>query len=106
MVGKKVVKNGKVEEVSEEEWKKLEEVSGKRVKKVDYEEVMKKLNGRCLSVKKIGEVMKESSGGLKKKVYYSEVLSMMSRMEESGRMRFERRKGDVILYRCEVLSEE
>lgn len=106
MKNKIVVKNGKIEEVSMEEFNKLKEVEGRREKKVDYEKLIEKLDGRCLSVKMIGEEMKMCSDGKKKKVYYSEVLGMIGRMEESGRMKFSRGQGDVIIYKCEDIRKK
>jgi len=98
MKRKKVV----VDEIDDKKFLKLkivEDGNGKKKKLVDYEKLVDELDGKVLSVKGIGKLMKKCSGGLKTKVYYSEVLGMLKRLDENGTIEFERRQGEVIYYK-------
>jgi len=77
----------------------VEDGNGGRTKKVDYDKLVDELNGRNLSVKRIGELMIECSNGKKTKVYYSEVLGMLKRLRENGTITYKRGQGEVIYYK-------
>lgn len=87
------------DEISEKRFRKLSEVSEScRVKKVDYERLVEELDGRYLTVKKIGELMKKCSDGKKKTVYYSEVLSALQRLQKQDLINIEKRSGLRVYY--------
>ena len=95
-LGRKVVID---DEITEKKFRKLSEVSGTcRVKKVDYEKLVEELDGKFLTVKRIGELMKKCSGGKKKTVYYSEVLGALKRLESQDLINIEKRVGLRVYY--------
>lgn len=95
------------DEVSEKEFLKMSEVSGtgRRVI-VDYEKLIDMLDGKYMSIHKVGLLMLQCSGGQKKKVYYSEVLGALKRLKEQGRIEFERRQGQNIYYHFTKVVKE
>lgn len=101
---KKVVVEGG--EITVKEFETLPEATGGRTKKVDYDQLVDKLAGRVLSIKGVAQEMKNCSNGLKTKVYYSEVLGAIDRLKESGRLDFQRRQGDVIMYHFTIPEPE
>ena len=109
---KKVVVKKYKDELGEKEWLKCVEVdedSEGRVKLVDYEKLMKEMDGKVLSVRGIGKMMVKCSDGRKKKVYYSEVLGMLKRKEDAGVISVERRKkkeGGVIYYKISRIVKQ
>lgn len=96
MVRKKiVVVNG---EISEKEFEQLSDKEQPHVRKVDYDALIARLDGRYLTVKTIGEEMLACSNGLKNKVYYSEVLGAIKRLQTQGKINVERRVGQRVYY--------
>jgi len=107
---KKVIVKKKLapDEVTSEkflEFEEIEDVGEGRVKLVDYDKLVAELDGRMLSIRGIGELMKKCSGGLKSKVYYSEVLGALKRLRDEGRIEFKRRRGEVIYYQITKVEE-
>ena len=90
------------DEVSGEKFLKMKEVNeigSGRVKLVDYKKLVDELDGKMMSVRGIGKMMKKCSGGKKTKVYYSEVLGMLKRLVDSDKIVISRRRGEVIYYK-------
>jgi len=93
------------DEINEMKFRALNEVSEScRVKKVDYEKLVQELDGKFLTVSKIGELMVKCSGGQKKQVYYSEVLSAIKRLVEQNKITVERRVGLRVYYGIRKVS--
>lgn len=99
---------GKVEEeLTPEEFLALEAVpEGFRRAKINYEEVLEEIEGRCLSVSAIGKIMLAHSEN-KDKVYYSEVTGFLSRLPKRG-WKVEKKAGGIVYYRVtkESIEEE
>lgn len=101
---KKIVVKKYSDEVSEEKWLEMKEVKkGEgRTKKVNYNELLERLVGcnKGLTVRRIGELMMDCSAGMKTKVYYSEVLRVIEKVELSEELKVERKVDKVsgILY--------
>lgn len=94
------------DEITVKAFEKLPEATGGRTKKVDYDMLIKRLDGRVLSVDAVGKEMIACSDKKKTKVYYSEVLGSLKRLKEAGRLDFTRRQGDVIMYHFTIPEPE
>lgn len=64
-----------------------------RKAKVDYDKLVTQMDGKVLTIAKIGKLMIATSNGQKTKVYYSEVLSSIARLQKQKKITFERRGG-------------
>lgn len=94
------------DEITVKAFDKLPKAVGGRTKKVDYDKLIERLNGRVLSIGAVGKEMIACSGKTKSKVYYSEVLGALKRLQEAGRIAFTRRQGPVIMYHFTIPEPE